>query len=569
MAKRSPKRPPVARKKQRAASAALVKAQPRTEVLTLQTIADIRKRRALQGVVRGGTVSRVNGEYGASGTLNVWGRILQEDYNPLFDGKSGLVLYDQMDRSDGQVGAAGDIIKLPIRAANWRVIPPEKATATEKQIAEEANFALFGEGIWPAGEGWDFHLRHLLSRVTHGFGMLEKIWMFDEDRGILRWRRLAPRLPRTVDRFIVNPDGTLREIIQYVAMAGTGAYEYKTIPAEYAILSVRERDGDNYFGKSIYRRLYKHWFYKDEAYRIDGIRLDRFGVGIPVAKIEEGHILEEDELNEIELLLQALRSHERAYIIEPPKVTFRIMVPEGGHGGVTGLMESVEHHDTMIVRGILAQFMSSHAEGLNTNRTRTLADIFLHALKAEARSLAVDLSSQALRPFCDLNFNMLGSRYPQIEVTGIGDLTADQFAASLAPLVSARVITPEDSLEDVIRKVFGLPPLPDGWKRGERQPAIAAPGAPGANGGAVGEPGGPSGEGEPGTQEPEVEPVDLASSLRTLAAAIEHAVPAHPPQPPDIVVHVHAEGERGPRRIERDATGRIARIIREGTAGGQ
>jgi phage gp29-like protein len=585
------KSPPTNRRTQRAASTALAKRAPTAEVLTLAEIQRIR--RSNGGQVRGGRVVRQGVEFGASGTVNMFGRIMNEDYNPLFDGKNALVIYDQMDRSDGQIGAAGEIIKQPIRAAQWRVIPPEKATEKEKLIAEAAHAALFGEGIWPQGEGWDFTLRHLLMRVSFGFGMTEKVWTFDEDKGLLRWKRFAPRLPRTVDKFNVWPDGTLKEIVQYVAMPGTGAFQYKTIPSEYAVLSVREREGDNFFGKSIYRRLYKHWFYKDDAYRIDGIRLDRYGVGVPVAKIEEGHILEVDELDEIELVLQALRSHERAYIIEPPKVTFRIMVPEGGHGGASGLMESVNHHDSMIVRGILATFLSDHAEGLNTNRTRTLADVFLHALKAEAKAIANDLMSQAVRPFCDFNFSMVDARFPQMEITGIGDLTVEQLATSLAPLVSAKVITPEDTLEDVVRKVFGLPPMPKGWKRGETKPMGRTDGTTPA---ATGEGSPPTSvatkEQRPQTQEtddaddeqvaasnppvvvnitnPAAPPgdsrhqdvIDLANSIHDMARAIEHAPPPPQPQLPPIVIQMTDAGSTTTtRKIIRDpTTGRIDRI---------
>jgi hypothetical protein len=583
------RKPPVHRRTQKKAQTGLAKRpQAKTEILTMAEIAQIRRQNG--GAVRSRVVQQ--GEYGHSGTLNIYGRIMRNDYNALFDGKNGITVFDQMDRSDGQVGAAGDIIKLPIRAANWRAIPPKDATQKEKDIAEALHLALFGEGIWPAGEGWDFTLRHLLMRVTMGVGLVEKVLMFDEADGVIRWRRFAPRLPNTIDRFEVWPDGTLKNIIQYVPAPGTGTYEYRTIPAEYALISVREREGDNFFGKSIYRRLYKHWFYKDDAYRIDGIRLDRYGVGVPVAKIDEGHILLEDELDEIELTLQALRSHERAYIIEPPKVTFRIMVPEGGHGGASGLMESVNHHDAMIVRGILATFLSDHAEGLNTNRTRTLADIFLHALKAEAKAVANDLLSQAVRPFCDMNFNMVDARYPEIEVTGIGDLTVEQLSMALAPLVTAGVVTPEDTLEEVVRKVFGLPPMPNGWKRGETKPEppqIPAPGSnqPGGGRGAAG--GGRKANGEPiqADQQPVVvtlnnqlppplernaDSAELAAALREFSASLEKQQPKAPPEIPPIVIHI--AGSNGKPSIKktivskRDEHGHILETVSTEEEGG-
>lgn len=492
--KRTSRKPRVDRKKQREVSATLVSPDDRVEITSMAQITDLR------GLARptSGRLSRIGGgEFGASGTLNVDGRILNTDYNVLFAGKNAMPIFDQMDRSDGMTGAAGEIIKMPIRSARWSVVPPDDPNAQEKAIADAVNEALFDDGMFPAGEGWDFTLRHLLMRVTHGFGALEKVWMFDEDRGVFRFRRLAPRLPSTVDRFEVNPDGSLKAMIQYAARPGSGRFEYLPIPAEYLCLSVREREGDNFFGKSVYRRLYKHWFYKDEAYRIEGIRLDRYGVGIPVAKLEAGYSGNARDLQDIEWVLRALRSHESAWIVEPPLINFRIMVPENGTGGATGTLDYINHHDSMIVRGVLAGFLSDHAEGLNTNRTATLADVFLHALKGEARGVRDDVSTSLVRAFCDVNFDMADVRYPVVMIAGIGDLTVDQLQLTLAPLIASNAITPEDNLENVLRKLLGLPPLPKGWERGATKPAIPAPGAPGAPGGsntlaAGGKAGGPA-----------------------------------------------------------------------------
>lgn len=582
-------KPKVDRKRQRAATTALVerktkrgapvvpeerkpRARTKPRYMTLSAINEMRRARPNSGV-RLGLASKIRGgEYGASGTLNAFGQIYNEDYNSLFDGKNGLIIYDQMYRSDAQLGAATDIIVQPIRAARWRAEYPENPTTKEKQITDSLNRFLFENGEWPDGESWDFYLRHLLLRVPFGFGFVEPIWIFDEDEGLLRWKRLAPRLPRTVDKFHPNPDGTLKAIEQYVATPGTAMFEYATIPSEYALISVRERLGDNYFGQSIYRRLYKHWFYKDDAYRIDGVRLDRFGVGIPVAKLADDYIVEDDELDEIELTLIALRSHERAYIIEPGGVTFRIMVPEGGHGGVTGLMDSVNHHNQEIVRGVLATFLGDHAEGLNTNRTRTLADIFLHALRAEAKGISGDVRSQLVRRWVLANFDMSdGTRIPDVVVSGIGDLTLEQFANVLKPLVDAKLVTAEDDLENALRKMLGVAPLPEGWKRGNAKPAppMLMPGTPGpedANADAGEQTGRRTAAGNEGAQNSdgapdpvEDDPKELSSAIMALAQSVaERPVPVI--NMPPITINV--PNDESEQQIDRDEQGRIKAVRR-------
>jgi len=550
------RRPPISKQAQ---------GQGRAQIITLAKLTSISQANQRR-------LSRVGGEWGASGTRSFDGIIRGEDHNTALDGKNGVLVFDEMERSDAQIGAAVDLIKLPMRGAVREIQPPEKdPTDTEKAIAEACQYALFGEGVMQ--EEWDFYYRHLLMRVDKGFGMIEKVWFYDEDSGLLRWQRLAPRLPRTVNRWIMEPNGRLKAVEQYVSV--NGRFEYRQIPSEYLVLSVREREGDNYFGRSVLRRLWKHWFYKDDAYRIDGVRLDRFGVGIPIAEIDPMHPVDEAELGEIELMLQAMRSNERGYIMTPNTIKFRIMTPEG-EGGAMGLMESVEHHNKQILRGVLATFMSDAPEGLNSNKTRTLADIFLHALDAEDRSLNGDIHTQLIRPFCTLNFDMTKNRFPRIITRGIKDVALDVLAERLPELVTGTVVTPTDDIEAVLRKGFGLEPLPEGYKRPATKPEPPAPKALPA----------PDDDEPPEPVDPEElarsissrivelsrhpeqqQPGELADALKVLALAIQKEPPKLP-EPIDVeaIIKKTIEANRPDVKItsiERDAEGRMVRVITE------
>jgi phage gp29-like protein len=491
-----------------------------------------------RGVTRGGTVSRA--AFGISGTANILGRISGEDYNPLFEPALGMALFDQMERSDAQCGAAVDIVRLPILAARYRAIPPDEATTEEKAITDSVNRWIFESGAMI--DTWQDTLRHLLMKVYMGFSFVEKIFTWEESEGIVRFARLAPRLPRSVIRFEPMPDGQLKSIVQRGVEPGTGKYIEPEIPAFYAALVTRNKEGDNFWGRSVLRRAYKHWWYKDEAYRIDGVRLDRYGVGIPVAKIGEGHPVEGDELNEIENTLIALRSHDSAYIIEPAKVDFRIMVPEG-KGGADGLMESVAHHDSMILRAVLATFMADHSEGLNTNRTATLADVFMKALKGEAGEISSCIERELIRPFCDLNFDMTVQRYPGVEITGLGDLTLEQLKEAIPAFANAKLLTPTDDVESRLRVTLGLDPLPDGWQRGEEAPELPTTDVQ------------PSAELQV-TENPDDKAIEsLAQSLVSLGQdfnALRNEIAAGAVKP---------DPKRKAKRIVRDASGRITGMV--------
>jgi hypothetical protein len=143
------------------------------------------------------------------------------------------------------------------------------------------------------------------------------------DQGAHQLKKLAPRLPRTLHELKTDPKtGELTGLVQYVQVGTTRAYP--EIKRDYLALFTHEREGNNWQGTSILRSAYKHYVNKELCYRIDGVRLDRFGVGIPKAKLLEPGI-RADELDKIEKVLKSLRSHERAYLIEPPNVQVAAM----------------------------------------------------------------------------------------------------------------------------------------------------------------------------------------------------------------------------------------------------
>ena len=244
-------------------------------------------------------------EFGTSGTENFGGYIRREDYNPDFDDwQRAVAIYDKMRRSDAQVRAMMQVIKLPLRGATWQC-NPASSDPVDKLIADFCNSALFDDDSMD--DPWDFTLRHILLQLEFGVSVLEKVWKVDED-GYYRFKRLAPRLPKTIREWHTNREGKLEAIVQYAPVAhstardpsgkarvpiygNTVSYQYLTIPADYCAVFCLDREGDNYEGYSLLRNVYRNWYFKDEAYRIMGVGLDRWGVGIPIAALEEGHNL--------------------------------------------------------------------------------------------------------------------------------------------------------------------------------------------------------------------------------------------------------------------------------------
>jgi hypothetical protein len=456
-------------------------------------------------------------ERGVSGTMVMGGSIVGEEYNRELQGKAGIAMYDKMRRSDAQVRATLQVMKLPLLGATWAATPPEDGDEVDQQIADFVNLNIFDDDGMV--DSWQSTLRHILMQLDFGHAVFEIKWRVDAD-GFYLIERMAPRLQKTIHAWHLDRDGKIVRIWQYasvtqapsaaaLAMESMGrspqppttTFEYIPIPGDALAVFVFDKEGDNYEGTSMLRSSYRNFFYKDLIYHLDGVRLDRYGVGIPVAKLEPDHGLSDNDIDDVEQVLKDLRSNERVYLIEPPGLGYRIMTPEGGGGVAAESGGLIDHHDMMISRNVLAGFLTVNKDstGLGSGAsTNALADMFINSLYGIAAGISADLK-HVVRKLCDLNFDMTNRQYPTVVVRDLEENDVQGMTGVLLQAVGT-LITPDDDLEAMLRKALKLPPLPpeltrkskeqqaakaasDAMTMGIRDPSTVGnppPGAPGA-----------------------------------------------------------------------------------------
>ena len=416
--------------------------------------------------------------HGVPGTDIFGGTITREEYCPDLLGRAGVEVYEKMRRSDGQIRAMLQVIKLPLRAAVWTAAPPKNGDAQDQAIADFVQQALFDDDAMDTP--WDDVLQHILLQLDYGFSVLESVFRVD-DEGHYRLQRLSPRLPRTIYYWDVYPNGDLRGVWQYApvindseqfqmqsrgvpAFTGISNYQYLYIPAEDMTVFTFQKEGNNYEGISLLRTVYKHWWYKDLLYHIDAVRNDRFGVGIPTANLEEGHNLNEGDLGKIEEILKNLRANEQGYLVAPPRVAYSILTPDSSSGGGE-LLKMIDHQDAMIARNVLAGFLTlgRDARGHSAYGTR-LTDFFISSLYGVANGVAADLKGGIVKKLCNLNFSMQGREYPSVVVRDLESQNLQQIVEVVLKAVGS-LLTPDDTLEDFIRTSLKLPPRPETMQR--------------------------------------------------------------------------------------------------------
>lgn len=421
-------------------------------------------------------------EFGVSGTENFGGYIRREDFNPeLDDFQKAIRIYEQMRRTDAQIRAMLQVIKLPLRGATW-TCNPASSDPVDQQIADFCNSCLFESDAME--ESWDYTLRHILLQLDFGFSVLEKVWKVDAD-GYYRYKKLAPRLPKTVREWHTDREGKLLAVVQYAPVpkstmrTATGqqrtptygtsvSYQYLTIPAEYAAVFSLEREGDNYEGWSVLRTVYRNWWFKDQAYRTMGVGLDRWGIGIPVAKLEPDHNLTKEQLETLRDVLQAIRANERAYLVAPPHVSYDILGSQG-QGTIGNLGISwIDHNDSQIARNVLAGFLTMGRDPKGTlGFGSRLTDMFVSSLNGIAAGIAGDLKRQIVKPLCDVNFDMTRRQYPDPVCLDLERVDMEKLIDTMAQLTGT-VITATDDDESLLRKMMGLPTLDPKFGRAEK-----------------------------------------------------------------------------------------------------
>ena len=382
-------------------------------------------------------------EIGATGTPIFSGQLYEDEYNSDLKGAAAIKVYERMRRSDGQVKAALLACKLPLMVARWDVAPASEEPA-DMEIADKVKTALFdGMDIT-----WDNFLRQSLLMLDYGFMVFEKVWELRD--GLYMWKRLAPRLPSSIERWYFRPDGEL----DYVEQMAYKDDQYKTldIPAGKLVVFTHEMEGSNYRGISLLRAAYKHYWYKNTLYAIDGIAAERHGVGLASFTYPDNATqAQKDAIKEVG---QRLHSHERAYVALPESVKFALL---GVQGQLHDIKGSIEHHDVMIVRSVLAQFLNVGAKevgsyALSNDQSR----FFLFALQAVGRNIVDTMNRGPIREMVNYNWDVKG-RYPKLTVSGLDNPEIAAYAAAIASLATSGMLTPDSDTESELRRLLKFP----------------------------------------------------------------------------------------------------------------
>jgi hypothetical protein len=407
---------------------------------------------------------------GAVGTANFAGFIRDlGEYNPILEGRSAFLVYEKMRRSDADVRAALMACKLPIRAADYQIVPGckenEPGFDLAKKIADEVRENLLGglesptsTGCWVT-QNFETVKENALLCLDFGCAAHEDLWHIDGDK--VRLRKLAPRLPYTFYRYHVDEDG---ESLLYLEQYGYRGNNFVNVlvPAEKIAYFVNDMEGAYFYGRSVLRAAYQHWYMKSQIYRIDAISIERNGLGVPT--IKQGPTVSAEDRKAAQQWVEMLAAHESTGLSLPNGWDFLLT---GISGRVRDPQASIQHHSEMIMRSVLANFLS-----LGTTQTGSRAlggsmrDFFYLSLEAVSRKIDETISNTSIRRLVNYNYGD-GVRarhgvplpYPRLVTSNIiviNPLELLEVAKDVGKF-DVDLLQPDNDTENWIRKKCGIP----------------------------------------------------------------------------------------------------------------
>lgn len=393
-------------------------------------------------------------DFGATGTQLVNG-FLEQDYNSDLAGIQGLLKFDKMRKSDAQVNATLMSMELPIRATRWFVQPAKNEEGEvgdeEKEVADFVSKALFEK----MSRTWDDTLREILTEFTFGFSIFEKVYTADEE--FVWLDKLAFRKQTTIGKWetIEGQAGVTQYLPQPIVGGENDGKTIVSIPANKLLIFPFRREGDKLDGISVLRSAYKHWYIKDNLYKFDNVRHERQSVGVPMITLPKDAGPEDRAL--AEAILNRIRANEQAGVVLPSD-EWKFAFADLQAGNVTDLWKSIEHHNAMISKNILAMFMElASGDGGSRALSEDQSDFFLLSLEAVAKQIDDIISTFLIKELVDLNFDNVQS-YPRLAHKKLGRVDYTTLTNSLSGLASSQIITVDDDLEAYVREEMDLPP---------------------------------------------------------------------------------------------------------------
>lgn len=428
-----------------------------------------------------GEVTTISGVPG----LNIWGGVLGEEYLLSLKGTRKVKVFREM-QDDAVIGTLLDAMLMPLLAAEFETVPADD-TEKDKQNAEFLHQCMNDMTHY----SWRQHVVDLMSMMVWGWAVseivakkrsgTEAIPSSQYDDGKIGLHILDPRGQESLYRWEMDDEYNVLKMIQYDPTSGRMP-EIEAWKMLHVTFRSRKRSPE---GTSPMRSLYRSWYTRKNLEIIEAIGAERDLCGLPIIYLPYG--ASDEDKAAAETLIRNIRQDEEAGLVIPPPPNpdgegawkFELMASPGQKQ--FKVREIIRDLNKTILMRFFAQFLLL---GMEKTGTQALVEgahqFFGLCLKSIQQELLEAWNGQLVPFLFNMNPEMLSGAagLPKIHWASPGAKDLETMVGIIEKLVRAQILTPEESIEDFMRKLMNLPDRPEGVGEGERIAAAPAPAAP-------------------------------------------------------------------------------------------
>ena len=405
-------------------------------------------------------------EIGRIGVKRYGGRFYEE-FLPELQGINGVRVYEEMSENDDVIGAILFAIKMLIRQCDWSV-QPSGSEEVDKKSAEFVESCLHDMSMT-----WTDTISEILSFLTFGWSVHEIVYKRRMGRkkdsrldskysdGLIGWQKLPIRSQESLYQWEYDNEDNLTGFTQIPAPS----FKMITIPIEKLLLFRTESRKDNPEGRSILRNAYRSWYFKKRICEIEGIGIERDLAGFPVLVAPETIDIWNTENPEMvalraacDELIKNIRRDSAEGITLP--ANWKLELVSTGSRRQFDTSAIIERYDTRIAMTALADFIflghqSTGSWALSSDKT----ELFAMAIGAYLDIICEVFNRKAIPQLINMNGSYFDglTDYPKLIHGDVETQDLDKLGAFVEKMTGTGIITPDEGIEDYLRRQAGLP----------------------------------------------------------------------------------------------------------------
>lgn len=345
-----------------------------------------------------------------------------------------------MTRNDGGARGILNAIKFPIKMARPQIEEPKDA---EGKAAKEVEFIRKNLLGTPSEGGMDTPMRTVITRmalaIRDGYKIFEKVW--ERRDGQIWLKKLAYR-STLCTKFKWDKHGNITGAEQEVMDLVTGAWRKIPFIKDKIAYYVYNAEENPYMGESAFLPVFYHYDKKHKLYAISHLAYQM--TAIPTRVGYHPKTLFGESLDSFRDALKALGTVTSITVPDTTKIE-----PFESKRSLQDFLPLIQHHDSMMVRAFLVQFMNLGQEGRGGSfaLSQDQSDLFLMSLMGLLEDIAYVFNTQVIPQLIDWNFGT--KQYPKIVFTPFSDTLRSAVMETFRSLLEARF--PQVSEEFILK----------------------------------------------------------------------------------------------------------------------